>query len=81
LAQLFEVSDDIKAIAQAGIDDLIDQLGKDCRLIYPSKMDDCINCVLVQDPIGKNQQIVGGMVAQCNFQTECFAHFVMGPAK
>lgn len=49
MGKLFTLSDDIKKIAQDGIDDLIDQLGKDCRLLYPSVQEDCPNCIY--DPI------------------------------
>lgn len=45
MGKIFTLSDDIRAIAQDAIDDLIDQLGKDCKLVYPSNAERCPNCV------------------------------------
>jgi hypothetical protein len=45
MGKIFTITDDIKAIASNAIDDIIDQLGKDCQLIYPSIQADCPNCV------------------------------------
>ena len=50
MGKLFTLSDDVKKIAQDAIDDLIDQLGKDCLLVYPPLPSACVNCVI--DPIG-----------------------------
>lgn len=50
MGKLFTLSDDVKSIAQDAIDDLIDQLGKDCLLVYPHLPSPCANCVF--DPIG-----------------------------
>lgn len=50
MANIFEVTNDIRKIAQFAIDDLIDQLGKDCLLAYPPFPELCNNCIL--DPIG-----------------------------
>lgn len=50
MAKLFTLSADVKKIAQDAIDDLIDQLGKDCLLMYPPLPEACVNCEL--DPIG-----------------------------
>ena len=50
MAKLFTLSADVKKIAQDAIDDLIDQLGKDCLLLYPPLPEFCVNCEL--DPIG-----------------------------
>ena len=50
MAKLFTLSADVKKIAQDAIDDLIDQLGKDCLLQYPPLPEQCNNCVY--DPIG-----------------------------
>lgn len=63
MGKIFTLSNDVKAIAQQAIDDLIDQLGKDCRLIYPPRMVPCANCVF--DPVGKkssNHWLNGGPV-------------------
>jgi hypothetical protein len=50
MGKLFTLSDDVKKIAADAIDDLIDQLGKDCMLVYPHLPVPCINCI--PDPIG-----------------------------
>lgn len=50
MAKIFSLTDDIKQIAEFAIDDLIDQLGKTCRLIYPPIASPCVNCLF--DPIG-----------------------------
>ena len=50
MPKIFNISADIKKIAQDAIDDLIDQLGKDCELVYPPIPETCVNCEL--DPIG-----------------------------
>jgi hypothetical protein len=63
MAKLFTLSADVKKIAQDAIDDLIDQLGKDCLLLYPALPEICENCVL--DPIGNkssNYWINGGAI-------------------
>ena len=44
------VSDSIIQIYQDGIDTLIDQLGKNNKLIYDSTIIDCLHCVV--DPLG-----------------------------
>jgi hypothetical protein len=51
VARIFELSDDIRQIAEDAISDLIDQLGKDCRLVYPPSMRNCDNCT--PDTIGR----------------------------
>lgn len=45
MAKLFSLSAEIKQIAKDAIDDLIDQLGKDCLLVYPSVPEKCVNCI------------------------------------
>lgn len=50
MAKIFEISEDIKSIAADAIEDLIDQLGKDCLLVYPPIYEDCLNCIF--DEIG-----------------------------
>lgn len=50
MPKIFTISSDIKQIAQNAIDDLIDQLGKDCLLVYPPLPESCVNCII--DPIG-----------------------------
>ena len=51
MGKIFTLTPDIKKIAQDAIDDLIDQLGKDCLLVYSSVKADCPNCLY--DPITK----------------------------
>jgi len=45
MPRLFEITADIRRIAQDGFDDLLDQLGKECQLIYPPVGGDCPNCI------------------------------------
>jgi hypothetical protein len=45
MAKIFELTQDIKDIAQNAIDDLIDQLGKTCKLVYPQITTPCPNCI------------------------------------
>ena len=47
MAKLFSLSTDVKTIAQNAIDDLIDQLGKDCLLQFPPIQEYCVNCIIV----------------------------------
>lgn len=51
MGKLFTLTDDIKDTIRGAVDDLIDQLGKKCRLVYPPKFTACSNCVA--DAIGK----------------------------
>lgn len=43
--------DGIRDIAEEGFDDILDQLGKNCKLVYPGRAIECTNCYF--DPIGK----------------------------
>lgn len=61
MGKLFTLTDDIKNIARDAIDDLIDQLGKTCTLVYPPKWVDCANAAT--DPVGHkgaNRWVNGG---------------------
>lgn len=63
MGQLFTLDAATKAVITQGLDDLITELGKDCKLIYPPRMVNCTNCI--QDPIGKkssNHYLHGGPV-------------------
>lgn len=51
MSNIFELDSDILSTAQGGFDDILDQLGKPCKLIYPAKFVECVNCIY--DPIGK----------------------------
>lgn len=44
MGKIFTLSDDIRQIASDSIDDLIDQLGKPCRLVYPPLGAPCTGC-------------------------------------
>jgi hypothetical protein len=70
MAKLFSLSTDVKTIAQNAIDDLIDQLGKDCLLLFPPIPESCVNCII--DPIGNkssNYWINGGPIPFPNAST------------
>lgn len=63
MANIFEIDDSLRRVMQNAQDDLIDQLGKDCRLHYPPIMMQCNNCIL--DPIGRkssNRYLHGGPI-------------------
>lgn len=76
MGKLFEIPEDVLETAQDGFDDILDQLGKSCKLIYPAKFIECTNCIY--DPIGKkssNRWRTGGPMPfhagacpQCNTQ-------------
>ncbi len=51
MGKLFEIDSDSLQAAQDGFDDILDSLGKQCKLVYPSKFIECVNCIY--DPIGK----------------------------
>jgi hypothetical protein len=46
MGRLIDVDDDVRQLVEDGISDLIDQLGKDCKLVYPGRTIDCNNCGL-----------------------------------
>ena len=55
MAKIFEITDDIRQIAADAIDDLIDQLGKQCRLVYTAFIPcDCVD--------GGNHGLGGGPI-------------------
>lgn len=63
MGTVFTLTDDIKAVVTAGLDDLMTELGKNCTLVYPPKYAACVNCVF--DPIGNkssNRWVTGGPV-------------------
>lgn len=70
MGTIFTLTDDIKSTIASALDDLISELGKDCRLVYPPRMTSCVNCVW--DPVGKkssNYYLHGGPVPFSN--TSC----------
>jgi len=46
MGRIFTLTDDIKRIATDAFDDLLDTLGRQCRLYYPPKSIRCENCSL-----------------------------------
>ncbi len=57
----FDIPDALIQMFQDGVDAMIDGGGKNCRVRYPSKIEDCPNCVF--DPIGNkssNRYQAGG---------------------
>jgi len=51
MANIFELTDDIRQIAAFAFDDLIEALKKPCLVVYPPKMIPCELCTY--DPVGK----------------------------
>jgi len=64
MGQLFSIDDEVKAIIQDGLDDLITELGKTCTLVYPpSRYESCPNCLY--DPMSEkssNRYRAGGPI-------------------
>lgn len=48
---LFELPDDLLSNAQDGFDQMLETFGQTCKLIYPARFVECVNCIY--DPIGK----------------------------
>ena len=67
MAEIFEITDDIRDIARKAINDLINQLGKNVRLIYPPKFEAC-SCNSATNPGSKPSAYVrhGGPVPISN---------------
>lgn len=45
MGKLFTLTQSVKTIIATALDDLITELGKDCRLVYPPRWEPCANCV------------------------------------
>ena len=61
MGRIFTLTAPIKAVITQALDDLITELAKPCRLVYPPRFVTCANCVF--DPIGQkssNHWINGG---------------------
>ena len=59
----YSISNDLITDFQTAVGDLIDQLGKDCKLFYPPKTVSCSNCAF--DSIGRksaNRYLHGGPI-------------------
>ena len=50
MGTIFTLTPALKAVITTALDDLIIELGKNCRLVYPPRMVACNNCVY--DPVG-----------------------------
>lgn len=63
MGKIFTLTSDIKSIVTDALDDIITELGKDCRLYYPATMSDCPNCEY-DSMAGKsaNRYTVGGPI-------------------
>ena len=58
---LFTINDDAYSFTKQGLDDIIEEFGKPCRLVYPPLEEECTNCEY--DPHGNksaNRWITGG---------------------
>lgn len=66
LGRLFLIEQDVIEIAQNGLDDIIDQLGKTCLLYYPAISIPCNNCLDSLPPGSGNKWITGGPAPQRN---------------
>lgn len=53
MGTIFTLDSQIKSVIQDALDDLITELGKDCKLVYPPKWSECLNCITPYDPIGQ----------------------------
>lgn len=63
MANIFAITPEIRNLAKAAFSDLIDQLSKPVKLVYPPKMERCDNCVY--NPVGKkssNVYVTGGPI-------------------
>lgn len=61
MGTIFTLTPALKGVITTALDDLITELGKDCRLYYPPRWNACENCVY--DPIGNkssNYWLTGG---------------------
>ena len=55
MGNILNIDKATKKIIQDALDDIITELGKDCRLVYPSKAIACVNCQA--DPIGHKPSV------------------------
>lgn len=61
MAKIFTITPQIRKIAADAIDDLIDQLGKDCLLQYDALKIDCPNCIYdISTNRSTNKYQIGG---------------------
>lgn len=66
----FTITDAMKAQIQQAFDDVVTELGRPCRVVYPPQWAPCVNCV--SDPIGRksaNRWRTGGPVPFSNGTT------------
>lgn len=69
--RLFTIDPDVRLIAQNGLDDMIDQLGKICLLYYPAIASPCGGCTSTLPPGSENKWITGGPAP--NINQNCFS--------
>ncbi len=70
MGTIFTLDAALKATITTALDDLITELGKDCRLVYPPRWNACVNCVY--DPVGNkssNHWLSGGPLPFSNGST------------
>jgi hypothetical protein len=76
---LFEITDELIGVYQAGIDALINQLGKTVEVRYPPKITDCNNCVY--DSVGKKSANVYSSGGPAPFVNSRICPVCMGTGK
>ncbi len=59
IGKIFTLTSDMVQTIQDATDDLINQLGKLCRLIYPPNVSDCPNCIF-DDTTGRSSNRYNG---------------------
>lgn len=60
MGELFTITNDIRQIATAAFSDLIVELGKNCKLVYPPTFTECENCYFDSMTGRSNGQYKGG---------------------
>jgi len=62
MGKIFTLTSDLISLAKDAFDDLINQLGKTCALVYPPKFTDCPNCILDSSGRSTNRYQSGGPI-------------------
>lgn len=68
MAKIFEIDNEVRQLMADAIDDLIDQIGKDCKLVYPPKLVPCTNCSLGRWKTGGPMPFTFGVCPLCQGQ-------------
>ena len=79
MADLFTLNDSLFEIYRAGIDALIDQIGKNVKLVYPPKLTACANCYY--DSIGRKSANVYRSGGPAPFVNGALCPVCMGQGK